>query len=149
MRSSTITETVPDQPRQSFGHPHATIGDPKAVGNRVLVGYSGADPAFTPRGVQKFEWDPIAQSLGEAWVNTDVGSANSVPIVSADLSAVYTVGARNGQWTLEALDWTTGESAFHWVTGSSRYNTLFSGLNIDQDGRIVHTTMFGIVRNLL
>jgi hypothetical protein len=116
------------------------------VGNRVLVGYSGADPAFTPRGVQKFEWDPDTQLLGEAWVNTVVGSANSVPIVSADLSAVYTVGARHGQWTLEALDWHTGESAFHWMTGSSRYNTLFSGLNIDQDGRIVHTTMFGIVR---
>ena len=40
----------------------------------------------------------------------------------------------------------TGRSAFHFVTGSSRYNTLFSGLNLDQDGRVVHTTMFGIIR---
>jgi hypothetical protein len=32
------------------------------------------------------------------------------------------------------------------VTGSARYNTGFSGMNLDQDGRIVHTTPFGIVR---
>ena len=47
---------------------------------------------------------------------------------------------------MEAIDWETGESAFHWVTGSNRYNTLYSGMNLDQEGRILHTTMFGIVR---
>ena len=117
-----------------------------AVGNRVLVSYAGADPAFSPKGVQKFEWDPESRTFGEAWANTEVGSANAVPIVSADLRHVYTVGARRGQWTLEAIDFQSGESAFHWVTGSNRYNTLFSGMNLDQQGRIVHTTVFGIVR---
>lgn len=117
-----------------------------AVGNRVLVSYAGADPAFSPKGVQKFEWDPANRTFGEVWANTEVGSANAVPIVSADLRHVYTVGARRGQWTLEAIDFRSGESAFHWVTGSNRYNTLFSGMNLDQQGRIVHTTVFGIVR---
>ena len=117
-----------------------------AAGNRVLVGYAGSDPTFTPHGVQKFEWDPGGGVFGEAWVNTEVSSANAVPIVSGDLSLVYTVGARDGQWTLEAIDWSTGESSFSWTTGSNRYNTLFSGMNIDEDGRIVHTTMFGILR---
>lgn len=117
-----------------------------AIGNRVLSGYAGADPAFTPHGLQKFEWNPESQSFDEAWVNQEVSSANAVPIVSMASNMLYTVGARDGQWTLEGIDWISGRSAFHFVTGSSRYNTLFSGLNLDQDGRVVHTTMFGIVR---
>lgn len=116
------------------------------LGSSVLVAYAGADPAFTPHGVQKFEWDPDARELGEAWVNVDVVSANSVPVVSTGSNLVYTVGVRDRGWTLEAIDWTTGESAFHLVTGSSRYNSLFSGISLDEDGRILHTTTFGIVR---
>ncbi|MEL7208510.1 MAG: hypothetical protein AAGK32_09825, partial [Actinomycetota bacterium] len=117
-----------------------------AAGNRVLVGYAGSDPAFTPQGMQQFAWNPDEQAFEESWVNTEVSSANAVPIVSADLAHVYTVGGRDGAWSMEAVDWATGESAFNWATGSNRYNTLFSGMNIDEDGRIIHTTMFGIVR---
>jgi hypothetical protein len=117
-----------------------------AAGNRVLVGFAGSDPAFTPSGLQKFEWDPEAGALAEAWVNTEVSSANSVPIVSTGSDILYTVGARDGDWTMEGVDWTTGESAFHYVTGSNRYNSHFSGINLDEDGRLIHTTSFGIVR---
>ena len=112
----------------------------------MLAGFAGRDPAFTPLGIQKFEWDPTARELKEAWVNTAVSSANSVPVVSTGSNLVYTVGARNNEWTLEAIDWDTGASAFHYVTGSYRYNTLFSGLFLDQEGRIIHTTAYGIVR---
>ena len=112
----------------------------------AYVGLSGHHPDFTPHGVQKFEWDPGAQALREAWVNTEVSSVNSVPIVSTAADTVYTVGARDGLWTLEAIDWSTGESAFHYVTGSSRYNTQFSGVMMDQEGRLMHTTIYGIVR---
>ena len=116
------------------------------AGTRVLAGYSGNDPMFTPNGIQKFAWDPESREFTEAWVNQEVSSANSVPVVSTGSNLLYTVGARDGDWTLEAVDWDTGESAFHWVTGSGRYNSLFSGINLDQEGRIVHTTAFGIVR---
>lgn len=112
----------------------------------ILAGFAGRDPAFTPHGIQKFEWDPVARELKEAWVNTEVSSANSVPVVSTVSKLVYTVGARNNEWTMEAINWDTGESAFHYVTGSNRYNTLFSGLFLDQEGRVIHTTMFGILR---
>ncbi len=112
----------------------------------AYVGLAGAHPDFTPHGMQKFEWDPKAQALKEAWVNTEVSSVNSVPIVANGSNMVYTVGARDGDWTLEALDWTTGQSAFHFVTGSIRYNTQFSGVLMDQEGRIIHTTIHGIVR---
>ena len=66
--------------------------------------------------------------------------------MSNESNRVYTVGARGGKWTLEALDWTTGQSAFHYMTGSTRYNTQFSGVLLDEDGRIFHTTIHGIVR---
>jgi hypothetical protein len=117
-----------------------------AAATRVLAGFSGADPAFTPHGMQKFEWDPQQRQFREAWANSTVSSANAVPIVSTGSSLVYTVGARDGKWTVESIDWETGESKFYWITGSNRYNTLFSGMNIDDQGRIIHTTAFGIVR---
>jgi hypothetical protein len=66
--------------------------------------------------------------------------------VSNGSNTVYTGGARGGQWTLEALDWSTGEPLFHYLTGSSRFNTQFSGVLMDQEGRILHTTIHGIVR---
>jgi hypothetical protein len=112
----------------------------------AYVGLAGHHPDFTPHGVQKFEWDPEAQALKEAWVNSEVSSVNSVPIVSNGANMVYTVGARDGQWSLEGLDWTTGESVFHYITGSSRYNTQFSGVLMDQEGRLLHTTIHGILR---
>jgi hypothetical protein len=117
-----------------------------AAGARTLVAYSGNDPAYAPHGMQKFEWDPERREFREAWVNTDASSANAVPIVSTGSNLVYTVGSRDRQWTLEAIDWSTGETAFTDVTGSARYNSLFSGIQIDEDGRIIHTTAFGILR---
>ncbi|MCD9624677.1 hypothetical protein [Rhabdothermincola salaria] len=120
-------------------------GFPPAA-TRILAGYAGADPDFTPKGLQKLAWDPTADRLDTAWVNREVSSANAVPLVSTGSDTLYTVGARDGAWTLEGLDWSTGESVFHWVTGSNRYNTLFSGLNLDEQGRVMHTTAFGIVR---
>lgn len=116
------------------------------VPDGAYIGMAGHHPDFTPHGVQKFEWDPKAQALKEAWVNSEVSSVNSVPLVSNGSNMVYTVGARDGKWTLEALDWSTGESAFHYVTGSIRYNTQYSGVLIDQEGRIMHTTIWGILR---
>ncbi|MEH6569503.1 MAG: hypothetical protein V7709_10525 [Halioglobus sp.] len=118
----------------------------KQAPDGAYVGLAGHHPDFTPHGMQKFEWDPNTRALREDWVNTEVSSVNSVPIVSNDANLVYTVGARDGKWALEAIDWDTGESAFHYVTGSTRYNTQFSGVLMDQEGRILHTTIHGIVR---
>ena len=112
----------------------------------AYVGLAGHHPDYTPHGVQKFEWDPKARALKEAWINSEVSSVNSVPIVSNGANMVYTVGARDGEWTMEGLDWSTGESVFHYTTGSSRYNTQFSGVLMDQEGRLLHTTIHGIVR---
>jgi hypothetical protein len=112
----------------------------------AFIGLAGHHPDYTPRGLQKFEWDPETQVLKEAWVNSEVSSVNSVPIVSNGANMVYTVGARDGSWTMEGIDWTSGESVFHYTTASSRYNTQFSGVLLDQEGRLFHTTTHGILR---
>ena len=112
----------------------------------LLVSYLGSNPRHQPYGVQKFEWDPVSRSLGEDWVNREVSSPSTVPIVGAGSNTAYLIGARNNQWTLEAMDWDTGKSKFHYVIGGQRYNVLFAGTLIDMDGRIHYGTPWGRVR---
>ena len=113
---------------------------------RLLVAFSGNDPAFAPHGMEKFAWDPTQRVFQSAWVNQEVSSANGVPLLSLGSNTLYTVGSRAGQWSLEGVDWTTGTSTLTWITGSARYNTNFAALFIDGDGRIVHGSVFGITR---
>ncbi len=120
-------------------------GFPEA-GQRLLAFFLGHDPAYTPHGLHKYEWDPSIRRLREAWVNSEVSSPNSVPLVSQGADLVYTCGTRDGAWTIEAVDWTTGDARFHYVVGGSLYNTLGSGVLIDEDGRLLFGTMFGKAR---
>lgn len=121
---------------------------PNFMGRAVLLlsSYLGADPRYTPHGVQKFEWNAQERRFEEDWVNQKVTSPNAVPYISVGADTAYTVGARDGKWTLEGLDWDTGKSTFHFVVGGERYNSLFSGIHLDQDGRIIYGTMWGKVR---
>lgn len=64
-----------------------------------------------------------------------------LPKIASDL--VYLIGARDDRWTLEALDWETGKSAFQHGIGGERFNPLFSGTHIDAAGRIHYATSWG------
>lgn len=119
-----------------------------ARGERMLSFFLGHHREYTPYGLHKYEWDPAERALHEAWVNRDVSSPNSVPFVSQASDLVYTCGVRNEQWTLEAIDWSTGESRFTYVLGGSQFNTLGAGITLDEDGRLVFGTMFGKARIL-
>jgi hypothetical protein len=112
----------------------------------LLVGYLGSHPDYQPFGVQKFAWNPGARRLEQAWVNREVSSPNCVPIASYASQLVYLVGARSNRWTLEALDWETGRSAFHYEIGGQRYDSLFAGTLVDEAGRIHFGTTWGRVR---
>ena len=116
------------------------------IPEQFYVGIPGSHPDFTPHGVQKFEWDPLARRLETAWVNSEVSSANCVPVVANGSNMVYTVGGGDRGWALQGIDWTTGELVFSFDVGSARYNTQYSGVLLDQEGRIMHTTIQGIVR---
>ena len=112
----------------------------------VLIGPFGNNPKFQPFGVQKFQWNPQVQRLEQAWVNTKVSSPNGVPWVSLGSNHVYFIGARDNEWTLEALDWSKGQSTFHYIIGDQKYNSLYSGINIDDEGRIFYGTLWGFAR---
>ncbi len=127
----------------------ATIPDgiPKQ-GARMLCFMLGHKPEYTPHGMHKYEWNPQTRHLEQAWVNSDISSPNSVPYVAQESDLVYTCGVRGGQWTIEAANWTTGESAFHYVLGGSKFNTLGAGVTIDDDGRLLFGSMYGKTRIL-
>lgn len=112
----------------------------------LLNSYLGSNPEHQPYGVQKFAWDPVSRDLRESWANSEVSSPSSVPIVGVGSDTVYLIGARDNQWTLEAMDWSTGKSRFHYVIGGQRYNVLFAGTLLDEDGRVHYGTPWGRVR---
>jgi hypothetical protein len=112
----------------------------------LLVSFMGSSPEHQPYGVQKFAWDPESRTLQEAWVNQQVSSPSSVPIVGVGSNTVYLIGARDNQWTLEAMDWDKGNSRFHYTIGGQRYNVLFAGTLLDQDGRVHYGTHWARVR---
>ncbi len=114
--------------------------------HRLLNGLLGSHPSYQPFGVQKFEWDPAERAFREAWVNREVSSPSCLPIASYPSDRVYLIGARNNEWTLEALDWQTGESAFHSVIGGQRFNPFYSGTHIDEKSRVHYGTPWGRVR---
>ncbi len=116
-------------------------------GARLLCFFLGHHDRFRPSGMHKYQWDPGTRAFQEAWV-ADVASPNSVPYVSLGSDTVYTCGTRGGQWTIEAVDWSTGDPRGHWVVGDSRFNTLGAGVHLDGDGRIVFGNVFGKTRLL-
>ena len=120
---------------------------PETAG-RLLAFFLGHYPSFTPYGLHKYEWNPDKAEFNEAWVNKEVSSPNSVPQVSAGSNVVYTCGTRKGKWTIEVLDWSTGESIGYWITGDSRFNTLGAGVQLDNEGQVVFGSIFGKSRIL-
>ena len=118
---------------------------PKSL-SPVLVALLATKEDYRPLGVQKFEWNPAMRTLDEAWVNREVSSPNSVPMISAGSGMVYTEGARDGHWTLEALDWNTGASRFHWTLPHARHNTMFAPVVLDPDGRLMWGASWGRLR---
>ena len=116
---------------------------PEKIPAGLLIGHLGSNPMFQPFGVEKFQWDPKTRRFASAWVNTKVSSPNAVPWVSLGSNRIYFIGARDNEWTLEALDWDTGKSDFHYIIGDQRFNSLYSGVVINDDGSVMYGTSWG------
>lgn len=112
----------------------------------MIVGFLGNEKEYQPFGVQKFVWNPLKQRLENAWVNTSVSSPNAVPAVSLGNNRIYLVGAREGKWTLESLDWQTGEESFHYILGGQRFNSFGSAMLIDEESRLHYGSIWGRTR---
>jgi hypothetical protein len=118
----------------------------EGVGRGASIGPLGNNPKFQPYGVQKFEWNPELRRLEKAWVNETISSPNGVPWVSTGSGQVYFIGARDNEWTLEAVNWLTGEPTFHYILGGQKYNNMFSGPTIDEQGRVFVGAYYGRMR---
>ena len=118
----------------------------EGVGRGASIGPLGNNPKFQPYGVQKFEWNPELRRLEKAWVNETISSPNGVPWVSTGSGQVYFIGARDNEWTLEAVNWLTGEPTFHYTLGGQKYNNMFSGPTIDEKGRVFVGAYYGRIR---
>jgi hypothetical protein len=112
----------------------------------VLLGLMGSNPDHQPFGAQKFEWNSDKRSFESVWVNREISSPNGVPGVSIKNGLAYFVGAREDRWTLEAIDWKTGQSSFHWVMGDQRHNGLGSAVVLDDQGRVHFGGTWGRIR---
>ncbi len=104
-------------------------------------------PGIAPSGIQKFVWDPDTRRAESAWANPDVSIPNAIPTMSADTGLIYGVGARNGCWTLEAVDWNTGDSRFCRETDPLPFNNSFyAATEVGPDGCIYTGTFGGVSR---
>ena len=115
---------------------------PDMISKLMQAFYSGR-PEFQPYGMSKFVWDTNDQQIKKAWVNIDVSSPNCVPAISENSNMVYTIGARDGLWTMEAVDWITGESKFHYVIGDECFNSCYSAVLLDDNGYVFYGTTYG------
>jgi len=116
---------------------------PNTVVNVVMSG----EPDRAPYGSEKFTWDPQTRQLKSDWSNQEISIPNCIPTMSSGSNMVYVIGQREGMWTLEAIDWDTGESAWYDEIGDkSRHNSAYAAIQIGPDGAIYYPTFWGIMR---
>jgi len=113
----------------------------------VLNTLLSGETDHAPYGCEKFEWDPEARQLRSVWANQEVSFPNAIPTMSSATNLIYSIGQRNGVWTLEAVDWDTGASAFYYELGDrARHNSAFAACQVGPDGCIYYGTFLGMTR---
>ena len=109
--------------------------------------YRSNQPGIAPYGIEKFQWNPISRKLESVWVNRNLSCPNGIPTMSAATRLLYCMGQRNGQWTLEGVDWSTGKSVFHQtLSGGSKNNSFYSATEIAAEGSIFSGTLGGVLK---
>ncbi|WP_444931266.1 hypothetical protein ACJJIF_05635 [Microbulbifer sp. SSSA002] len=104
-------------------------------------------PAYAPYGVEQFEWDSSSRSLYSNWANAEISCPNGIPTMSEPSNLAYCWGQREGVWALEAINWDTGESAFHIPLGYlEKYNSIYSATQIGAGKEMLSGTFGGVVR---
>ena len=104
------------------------------------------DPARTPSGIQKFQWDPDKREWKVAWTRPDVSSPNSTPVVTTENRQLHTVGLKDGTWTMQTLDWDTGATRAVYTLGrSERYNPIMLALQVLPNGDPIFATFAGVM----
>lgn len=104
-------------------------------------------PGNAPSGVERVDWDPRTRTCEVVWQNPDVSIPNGIPTMSVATDMFYGIGARNGMWTLEGLDFDTGEVRLTVPTSPlPTSNSFYAATTIGPDGSIVTGTFGGMMR---
>lgn len=104
-------------------------------------------PGNAPTGVERFDWDPRTRSCDVTWSNPDVAVPNGIPTMSAATDMVYGIGARDGVWTLEGLDWDTGEVELTVeTTAFPTSNSFYAATTVGPGGTVWTGTFGGVTR---
>ena len=104
------------------------------------------DPKRTPYGVQKFQWNRETRKWEVAWTRADVSSPNSTPVVTSKNRQLHTVGLKDGKWTMQTLDWDTGETRAVYTLGpSERYNPIMLALQVLRNGDPIYAAFGGVI----
>ena len=114
----------------------------------VFIGAMNGFAEFAPTGVQKFHWNPVENEIEVAWINHDVTAPSMVNFVSSTDNTAVVMGAREDHWTVEGIDWDSGETV--WTQKiepqSARYNGFFTAPIIDDGGNFIYGGMYGSIR---
>lgn len=114
-----------------------------AAGNQL----TGNVPGNEPRGVARIDWDPESRTCATVWERPDVAIPNTIPTMSAGTGAFYGIGARDGMWTLESLDWDTGGTLFSVTTSPwPTSNSFWAASTVGPDRSIYVGTFGGVTR---
>jgi hypothetical protein len=121
----------------------------RRMGNDIhnVTIYRSNRPGIAPYGIEKFSWNPATRELESVWANRSLSCPNGIPTMSAATGLFYCIGQRDGAWTLEAVDWDTGQSAFHQtLPPGSKSNSFYAATEIADDGTILTGTYGGVLR---
>ena len=125
-------------------HPLMELVPSRAFGWAQLA--SGV-PGNEPRGVERIDWNPETRTCETVWERPDLAVPNAIPTMSAATDTFYAVGVRDGTWTLEAVDWDTGEQRFTVPTSLvPTQNSLWAATTVGPEGTVWSGTFGGVTR---
>ncbi|WP_026455143.1 hypothetical protein [Saccharomonospora iraqiensis] len=104
-------------------------------------------PGNAPAGIQRVAWDPESRTCDVVWSNPDVAIPNGIPTMSAATDMLYGIGTRDGVWTLEGLDWDTGEVALTVeTTAFPTSNSFYAATTVGPAGTVWTGNFGGVTR---
>ena len=99
-------------------------------------------------GVEQFEISTDSSgntTVASVWHKDDSSCTSSIPVVSEKDSTFYCIGKRDRTFTLEAIDWVTGEQKWFKDLGYTK-NPFYAGAEIGTDNDLLVGTLLGPVR---
>ena len=110
----------------------------------IAEGVAGSLVGSEAQGGTKWEWDPVKRELRQAWMTPlKLNASICTPSVNGVL---YCIGRRNGQFTLEGIDWKTGKSAVHYTLGNSFRYFSYNNLVVAPNGAVDLFNWMGLTR---